>query len=235
MPEPIIATFSSPYKSGDVYGGITLTGKSYMAKRKPKSTERFMECICECGKIWFARFGSIKRGETTSCGCRKIAKFVEGNTNHGLATISNRHPLYNLWASVIQRCYYKKHASFHNYGAMGVTVCEEWKKDFKPFYDWAIENGWQRGLDLDKDKLYKQKFGTDGKIYCPEYCCFVTRKENSRYKRTNHLIEAYGEIKCIAEWSEDIRCKVSPHTLYTRISRSWDFEKAISSSLKKIV
>lgn len=55
-----------------------------------------------------------------------------------------------------------------------VTVCEEWY-DYDIFFEWAIKNGWKPGLCIDKDIL---KPGN--RIYCPEYCCWVTRSENSK-------------------------------------------------------
>lgn len=80
---------------------------------------------------------------------------------------------------MMQRCYYKKNNSYKNYGAKGVTVCKEWREDIKSFYNWAINNGWKEGLQLDKD------IKGDGLLYSPDTCCFVTHEENNRRKKSN--------------------------------------------------
>lgn len=38
------------------------------------------------------------------------------------------------WDGMKNRCYYKRHDSYHSYGGRGITVCDEWLHDFKAFY-----------------------------------------------------------------------------------------------------
>lgn len=66
---------------------------------------------------------------------------------HGLS----KHPLHNVWHGIKCRCYGKSSKGYNNYGALGVIMCDEWKNNFKSFYDWAISNGWEKGLQIDKD------------------------------------------------------------------------------------
>jgi len=74
-----------------------------------------------------------------SFGCIKKAKF------HYLTG----HPLHYVWGSMIGRCHNPNEPAYRNYGARGIFVCDEWRK-FKPFYDWAIINGFVHGLELDR-------------------------------------------------------------------------------------
>ena len=53
-------------------------------------------------------------------------------TMHGLS----RDPLYKQWSGMIQRCYNKKHEKYRIYGARGIRVCDEWRYNFKNFYDY---------------------------------------------------------------------------------------------------
>jgi len=68
------------------------------------------------------------------------------------------------------RCYKKEDINFHRYGGRGITVCNEWLNDFKTFYSWAIVNGYNEGLDIDR-------IDNDGN-YELSNCRFITRSNN---------------------------------------------------------
>ncbi len=58
------------------------------------------------------------------------------------------------------RCYYKKHSNYEYYGGRGITVCEEWKNNFKAFYDHviALSDYGKPGYTIDRiknDKNYE--------------------------------------------------------------------------------
>ena len=41
----------------------------------------------------------------------------------------SKHPLYFHWRNLRSRCYNPKNKGYADYGARGITVCEEWKDD----------------------------------------------------------------------------------------------------------
>jgi hypothetical protein len=89
------------------------------------------------------------------------------------------HPLYNVYNSILARCYCKTNNNYDNYGARGIRLCDEWKNDRTLFFRWALENGWKQGLCTDR-------IDVNGN-YEPSNCRFITRSENSRTKRPrNH-------------------------------------------------
>ena len=90
---------------------------------------------------------------------------------HGLS----KDPLYSRWKTMKQRCYNPKCKSYKNYGGRGIQVCQEWKNDFLAFYNWAINNGYQKELEIDRKD-------NDGN-YTPENCRFVTRSKNNKNRR----------------------------------------------------
>lgn len=134
---------NNDWKKGARYGRYTLTGESEFKKPQRK---RLVEVVCDCGKVNWVRWDSIKSGRTTSCGCYTIDRLKNNQPAkiHGLSD----HPLYTVYKRVIDRCYNPKHKSYPNYGGRGVVMCEEWLNDFMCFYNWAIEY-WVEGLELD--------------------------------------------------------------------------------------
>lgn len=78
--------------------------------------------------------------------------------------------LYYVWRAMRSRCYDIKHPSYHNYGGRGIDVCDEWIYNSQNFCDWALSNGWVKGLQLDRID--------NDKGYSPTNCHFITPKEN---------------------------------------------------------
>jgi hypothetical protein len=116
-----------------------------------------------------------------------------------------------------QRCGCEYDQAWHRYGGRGITVYDEWDHDFKSFYDWAIENGWEPGLTLDREN------NDDG--YFPWNCRWVNRVTQANNRSTNRYIRYAGEIKTIAEWA--VIFGLNYFTLRARINRGnmRDFEK----------
>lgn len=46
-----------------------------------------------------------------------------------------------------------------------------------------------------------------------------------------HGVEAFGELKTVAAWSQDPRCRVTRITLHGRLYHGWDVEEAITTPL----
>ena len=80
---------------------------------------------------------------------------------------------------------------FYCYGGRGITVCDEWNKNFQSFYSWAMENGYSDGLTIDRKDV------AGG--YCPDNCRFVTMKEQQSNKRNNVFVHDNGDKITLAE------------------------------------
>jgi len=85
------------------------------------------------------------------------------------------HLLYGVWRAMKARCYNSNNKKYEYYGGRGIIVCKEWLVDFMNFYSWAIKNGWEKGLQIDRKE-------NDGN-YEPENCRFVTSKSNNNNQR----------------------------------------------------
>lgn len=83
--------------------------------------------------------------------------------------------LESIYHGMKQRCYYQKHKAYKNYGGRGITVCEEWKNSSKAFFEWALANGYEEHLTLDRIE-------NDGN-YEPSNCRWVSQREQCNNKR----------------------------------------------------
>ena len=96
------------------------------------------------------------------------------------------------WGAMLARCYNPNNKDYSLYGAIGVTVCEQWLcyanfvEDAKllPGYNDMIMNP-NIIYNLDKDILQKD-IPTDKKIYSPQTCMFVPAHENSVQVAIDH-------------------------------------------------
>lgn len=75
------------------------------------------------------------------------------------------------WRRIMDRCYKPNHNSYKWYGALGVTVCDEWH-DYRKFEAWVLTQD-HEGKDLDKDII-----NPENRVYCPEFCRFVDKEVN---------------------------------------------------------
>ena len=79
-----------------------------------------------------------------------------------------------LLSTIKKRC--KPTAPWHhNYFDRGVSVCNLWNKSSKLFIDWALANGYKKGLEIDRID--------NSKGYEPDNCRFITKSINSQNKR----------------------------------------------------
>ena len=102
---------------------------------------------------------------------------------HGLSKKSGR--IYQLWKSIRYRCYSETSKDYKNYGGRGISMCDEWKDDFKIFYDWAISNGYnEEKTDKGLNILTIDRIDVNGN-YEPNNCRFITNAEQAKNKRNS--------------------------------------------------
>lgn len=130
-------------------------------------------CVCDCGNESIVSEHNLKRGNTKSCGCFKRDKQFETHFEHGLCGTR----LYRIWSNMRSRCDRPQNSNYKWYGGRGVSYAPEWKT-FSNFSEWALANGYQDGLEIDR-------IDTDGN-YSPENCRFVTHQTNCQNRRKKH-------------------------------------------------
>lgn len=119
-----------------------------------------------------------------------------------------------------QRCLNPNDRSFKNYGGRGITVCEEWSKDFGAFQDWANSSGYEPGLLLDRED--------NDKGYSPDNCRWVTRAVSNVNKRQKYRpIIVDGVEGSYKFWAEKLGC--DPAIIRVRINTlRWSDRDAVT-------
>ena len=138
-------------------------------------------------------------------------KFIK---KHGMKNTK----IYRIWCSMKERCNNKNNKSYKNYGGRGIKVCDEWLENFISFYNWAIKNGYKEGLTIDR-------INNNG-IYEPSNCRWITRKEQNRNYRKNHLLTYKGETLCLADMAD--KYGINRGTLLYRLKKGKTIEEALN-------
>lgn len=132
-------------------------------------------CLCECGNTKTLAGNVLRSGKSRSCGCLKKEKAIAAKTTHGMLNTKE----YRSWSHMKNRCLNHKDPHYTDYGARGITVCEEWKNSFEAFFaDMGIRPEGNFSIDrIDNDKGYSK-----------ENCRWVTgytQSNNRRNPKTN--------------------------------------------------
>jgi hypothetical protein len=180
---------------GERFGKLVI-----IEETKTSDNHRAYLCKCDCGVLRIIPPSRLVFGNTLSCGCygREI------HTKHGLS----KTPLYAVWKLMCKRCYDKTNKDFYLYGERDIKIFIEWKNDFKAFYSWAINNGWKKGLQIDR-------INNNGD-YEPTNCRWVTSKVQSNNTRRNILVTYERKQYTLSQLCEKLNMNYS--TIYYRIT-----------------
>lgn len=179
-------------------------------------------CVCDCGNEKIVPGGRLTAGRIANCGCQSSKLRSLAASRHGI-TAGGCPRTFNVWRGMKERCLNPKAISFRNYGARGITVCDEWlgENGFENFHNWALSNGYS-------DTLFLDRIDNNGN-YSPENCRFVTREENSRNTRRNHHITVDGTTLVLAEWAR--KCNVAHSTILRVKEKGLSVEDYIRKNL----
>lgn len=172
-----------------------------------KTRSVIWRCLCDCGNHRDASCGHLNAGAATHCGCFNVHR------THG----ETKSKMFNRWSSIKNRCTNPRNYHYANYGGRGITICDEWSDSYEAFKKWALANGYEEGLQLDRID--------NEKGYSPENCRYVTPQVNCNNKRTNKTVEYRSQTFTIAELSRYMG--VADHLISTRLKKGWSVENAV--------
>lgn len=119
--------------------------------------------------------------------------------------------------NMLSRCYNKNSKDYKHYGAKGIKVCSSWRQSLASFCVWALLNGYDDGLTIDR------KDGT--KDYSPDNCQWVPMKVQNRNKSQTRILEIDGRKMCMKDWCEELGLKYD--TVMMRVHRGMDEKEAL--------
>lgn len=182
---------------------------------EPKNNQRTVLCECSCKNHTTREvyLNNLRYNKSLSCGCIPLEK----NTIHGMS--NDR--LYTIHKGILARCNNKNHRDYHNYGGRGIVVCDEWKNNFMSFYNWAIKNGYEDNLTLERVNV-------DGN-YEPTNCTWITIAEQQLNKRNTIYVEHNGERERLSDLSN--RIGISWKTLKYRLEQNYKYEDLIKPAI----
>ena len=199
--------------------------EDYVAPSTKKHYEAW-RCMCSCEDhtISNVRKSALVSGKSTQCAicARREAQkqAIKKVIKHG----DYKDRIYRIWNLMKRRCYEQTNEHYQWYGARGISVCDEWLGSYDNFKQWALNNGYEKTLTIDR-------IDVDGN-YCPENCKWSTMKEQSNNRRSNVYIEWNDETHTLKEWSEILN--INYVTLRNRIYNSnWSIEKAFTTPTQK--
>lgn len=131
--------------------------------------------------------------------------------------------LYKRYYHMKERCYNPNDKRYNRYGGRGIKICDEWLNDYNTFEQWAINNGFEEHLEIDR-------INNDGN-YAPDNCRFVTSLQNNRNRSKHRRYTYNGKTKVLSEWCEELGLKY--YTVLNRLRAGWSFEDAITKPAKK--
>ena len=150
------------------------------------------------------------------------SRLGEGNPNykHGLC----KHPFYKTWDGMITRCYNARSIGYENYGGRGITVCEEWKSSPENFINW-IERYIEQNGEIPSGYTLDRKDTNNS--YCPENCCFSSKKQQNLGRRCTWTVEHEGKNISFMEFVEKHGI-VSYLTAKKRVQKIWIYYEGSS-------
>jgi hypothetical protein len=180
---------------------------------------KYFLCKCDCGKHVTVLKQSLTTGKQVSCGCLKAERIANLNKlPDGYLRLGQ------IFHQMKNRCYNPSSNRYYRYGGRGIKICDEWLSDINTFRKWAIENGYNDSLTIDR-------IDVDGD-YCPENCRWVSASEQGNNTSRTVAIEFNGKTQTMTQWANELGIPTS--TLHNRIRvHGWSIERALTEPVRK--
>lgn len=173
-----------------------------------------VKCRCDCGDERVYWTSNLRVQNQPMCpGCRLKSRPSKGHY---------KHPLFNIWKGIIQRCENPKHTFYARYGARGIAMCPRWRADFRAF---AADMGARPSLQHTIDRI-----DPNGN-YEPGNCRWLTNAEQQDNRSNGIRLQWRGR-----EWTATeaaVEAGVEYATLVYRLKSGWTTERALETPSRR--
>lgn len=207
--------------TGQTFGKLYVIERVSSTTGKANKNKVVWKCQCQCGRVVNVVAGNLRSGKQVSCGCYRRNRLSKMVLKHGMTNTR----LYGVWSSMKSRCYNKNVYEYRFYGALGITVCDQWLNDFESFADWAVKHGYDENAPRGVCTIDR----IDGtQSYCPENCRIVNQLTQANNLKSNHYLSYNGEYHTIAEWGRITG--IDQFKIRNRIAKlGWTTERALTT------
>ena len=169
---------------GSKFGMLTVVSE---VDRDKNSLRRYA-CKCDCGGSSIVLAGNLKKGNSTSCGCKR-----RDSSSKRMKTLNARHlmtdtKVWRSWAAMLERTTSKTCQHYPRYGGAGIGVFVEWLV-FENFYAYI-------GDPPSNEHTIDRIDGSNG--YFPGNVRWASKKEQALNRRTTVWVCVNGEVMHLA-------------------------------------
>lgn len=156
-------------------------------------------------------------------GIKLTDKIISNGIEYAITT---KHPIYHLRYTIMTRCYNAAPRDYRFYQGRGIEVCDEWKNSYINFFQWCMDNGWRRGLVLDR-------INNNGN-YEPNNCKFITATENLKKMHKDNKMsgENAPHAKLTLIQVNEIRRRLNDGVTCSRLGRDYGVSKSTIQAIK---
>ena len=170
---------------GEKYGSYTIIEKT---NQKANDGHSIYIGKCECGATKSSTLSNFKFQSAKQC-----PHFRYYGEIAIPSVIFNSKRLAHIFYGMLRRCYDTENKDYKYYGARGISVCQEWRENPNLFEEWAMNNGYEPNLTIDRI--------CENNNYEPENCRWTTLSNNSRFKSNTNYITAKVTLSG-KQWAE---------------------------------
>lgn len=204
---------------GQRFGRLVVVSEAGTRRNKTGHTYRTWNCLCDCGNYKAFTTGILRAGNAISCGCYKKEYVARKSTKHGRCHTR----LYRIFSQMKDRCYNSKAWAYQFYGAKGVKIYKEWLDNFDTFFDWAMANGYQDHLTIERKDVNGD--------YSPDNCTWIPRAEQVKNRTMTHFVTYQGQKMPLTDLGKLVG--IDRHTISKYEKKyNYDYDLLVSDMLK---
>lgn len=181
-------------------------------------------CRCHCGNIFECKLSDITAKKNPIISCAKCYSNKKNKNKKIIKKLKqNYNRLYNIYLKMIDRCYNINSKDYKWYGDRQIKVCEEWKNSYKAFEKWALENGYQDNLTIDRINTNCN--------YEPSNCRWVDMITQQNNRRNNVKYNYNGVFLTLSQIARKENFNIN--TLRSRIKSGMSLINALTLPIKR--